>query len=195
VKPDVLKMGLAQSFPGIDPRIFVALAIVEEVSVTRAGVKADVRVLPFNEPETVMVGAPGANNGSGLYIPVTPGQIVIVAFPRGSSDEGGRIIGSSWDTGDPPPAAALDHPGDVALVAAAATAIRLVTTATGVIVIASGGATLLGAETATLGVARLGDTVQVTIPIGTFDIGGVPNPVPVIVTGTITSASAKVKTL
>lgn len=51
---------------------------------------------------------------------------------------------------------------------------------------------------ATKGVARLGDDVQVTIPPGTFLVtatGGALNSTPVVVDGEITSASANVKAI
>ncbi len=53
----------------------------------------------------------------------------------------------------------------------------------------------LGSAAATKGVAREGDSVRVTIPTGTFltsATGGVLNPSPVNVSGTITSASSTV---
>ncbi|PZA08295.1 phage baseplate assembly protein V [Meiothermus sp. Pnk-1] len=49
-------------------------------------------------------------------------------------------------------------------------------------------------EGASQGVARLGDTVEVTVPPGTFWVNqNVPNPVPVVLSGTIKSGSSKVK--
>lgn len=49
-------------------------------------------------------------------------------------------------------------------------------------------------EGATLGVARSGDPVQCTIPIGTvMTAGGVPNPAPIPLTGTITSGSSRIR--
>jgi hypothetical protein len=215
---DVLKMGLAQSFPGIDPRIHISLAIVTAVKVSAEGVKADVKMVPSQCEETVMVGPCGANGGSGLYIPITIGQVVIVAFPQGNADCGGQIIGSTWDTGDPPPSAAIDNPDDVALVAPRVRTIRVITTDNGNIILDSGGNvilrsvgdivlesgvhTLLGTAQATLGVARLADTVAVTIPPGTILVENItppftppyiPNPLPIRLTGTITSASDKVR--
>jgi hypothetical protein len=56
-----------------------------------------------------------------------------------------------------------------------------------------------GAGIADLGVARLTDSVSVTVPPGTFGVAFSPpstlilNPAPVVVTGTIVSASTKVK--
>lgn len=53
----------------------------------------------------------------------------------------------------------------------------------------------LGSASATKGVARNGDAVQVTIPVGTFltaATGGVLNASPVVVDGEITSASSTV---
>lgn len=203
-KPDVLKMGLAQSFPGIDPRVWVTLAMVEAVTVTSDGVKADIVTIPEQRKETVMVAMAGADSGGGLYIPVRPGQVVIVEFPRGNSDEGGRISGSNWDPGDPPPSVVLDNPDDIALVGRAGITIRLVTSDDGPIVLESGGDTLLGTEDATLGVARLTDTVEVTIPPGTVIVLNplfpgpgqpefIPNIFPITLTGTITGASGKVR--
>lgn len=201
---DVIKSGLALSFPGIDPRVHIALAIVTAVKVSAEGVKADVRMVPSQCEETVMVGPCGANGGSGLYIPITIGQVVIVAFPHGNADCGGQIIGSTWDTGDPPPSTAIENPDDVALVAPGGRTVRIVTTTSGEIVLESDGSTRLGSEGATLGVARRTDSVEVTIP-GLLPI--VPNPafpapgepqfflslLPITLTGTITSASDKVR--
>ena len=56
--------------------------------------------------------------------------------------------------------------------------------------------TVLLGNDASLGVARVSDPVEVTIPIGTFLVaatGGVPNPAPVVVSGDITSGSSNVK--
>lgn len=198
------QVGEAVSFPGIDPRVWFARAIVQAVTVSAAGAKADVIVLPFGAKETVSIGSSFATDRAGFFFPVKIGECVFVSFPRGESNEGGVIIGSCWDRGDPLPQTAIDNPNDVALVAPADRTIRLVTTDGGKVVLESGGDTLLGNETATLGVARLTDSVQVTIPPL---IPIVPNPafpgpgqpefflslLPITITGTITGASAKVK--
>lgn len=67
-----------------------------------------------------------------------------------------------------------------------------------VIQLSAAGIVRIGSAGAAKGVARLGDTVRVTVPANTFLVaanGGVLNPAPVDVDGTITGASANVRAI
>lgn len=195
---DANRMGAALGFPGIDPRNWIVLAVVEAIRVDANGAKADVVLLHDERTETVAIGG-AVGSGHGLYVPVQVGQLVIVVLPLGSTDAGGVIVGAAWDRGQAPPATVLDNPDDTALVGADGRAVRVL--AQGGAAVLAGDNVDLGDEGATLGVARLGDTVTVTMPIGsilipnppTFVPPMIPNPAPYPVSGTITGASSKVR--
>lgn len=93
--------------PGLDTRIHLTLAVVDDVcyddSEGNQGVYADVTYLPEGTPETVLVGSMYAGAGFGLYCPLVIGDMVLVAVPGGNSDAGPVIISRIWDSGDPPP--------------------------------------------------------------------------------------------
>lgn len=118
------------SIPGIDPRVWLTLAVVEKVGYDPAGgVFADVTFQPTGEPETAYVAAPYAGNtagiGFGAWFPLEVGDTVLVAVPGGDTGAGPVIVARFWNTGDPPPSPAdldwaagalsLDPPSDVVI--------------------------------------------------------------------------------
>lgn len=201
---DQKQMGAAFGFPGIDPRVWCAWGIVQFIKIDAAGPKADVAILPTGEIETVAIGGQHGR-GHGLYIPIQVDQLVMIEFREGDADAGGVIVGSRWDTGDPPPDVVLDNPLDTALVGRIHRTMRLLAQGNGNLVAgADVGQVLLGDEAASLGAARVTDTVEVTIPPGTVVILNplfpgpgqpefIPNPLPITLSGSIVSGSAKVR--
>lgn len=202
---DSQRMGLAVSFPGIDPRVWSSWAIVEAIRIDGKGVAVDVVVVDTGKSATVGLAAPTGRR-YGLYMPIEIGDAVVVLWNGASGT--GQIVGSMWDTGTPAPAAVVDNPQDAALVGPPGRRLRLLSlddgTTPGSAVLATGtGPVLLGSEQATAGVARLGDSVEVTIPAATVAVPNplfpgsgpefIPNPLPIVLSGTIVSASAKVR--
>lgn len=147
---DVARASEALSRPGIDPRTFTSLAIVNKVNATAAGVYCDVTTI-MGVQETAALVPDYAGDGYGFYAPIEVGHMVLIAIPEGEFATGARIIGHVWDAGDPPPAEVVDHPTDVALVVKPGTTIR--------ITVSGGGQVLLGSSDASKGVARETDPV------------------------------------
>lgn len=192
-------MGMAMSFPGIDPRTWVTLAVVRAVNVTDKGTYADVVTIAGVE-ESVVVTPIYAGRGFGLYAPLDVGAFVVVAFPEGEPNTGGRIIGVCWDGGSTPPADVTDHPADFVLVTKEGASCRVVAQGSGDVVIEARGSgkVKLGGDGATRGVARIDDTVTLTAAAlqANLDLRyAIANPNSAIAnaTGTITTASDEVK--
>lgn len=122
---DVARASEALSRPGIDPRDFVQLAIVEAVAVNSDGVYIDVRTA-HGQPETATLSAPYGGNGYGLHLPIELDETVVLALPYGSFNAGARVIGRNWDPGDAPPTEAIDHPEDVVLVVRPGQSVRVI---------------------------------------------------------------------
>lgn len=134
---DTRKIGEAVSYPGIDPRSFVSLAVVTKVSVEETGIICDVTLLPSQVPESAMYAPIYGGGGYGLYAPIEVEQLVIVLAPEGDPNEGLRIIGRAWDAGEPPPKDVTDHPADFLLVVKQDASCRITTAGTGTVVIVS----------------------------------------------------------
>lgn len=145
----------------------------------------------------------------GRFESYQPDDVVMVACPGGDYTAG-RIIGLFEAAGQQEPEdegntemAARDE-GDIRLVGADGQVLGLLrgvfSDATVAGIILDSDLIILGPKGSTSdyngkGAARLGDTVQVTIPVGSFLTaanGGVLNAAPVTVDGEITSASSKV---
>lgn len=200
---DQLRLGSAASFPGIDPRVWVRYAVVEAVKIDARGAKADVLMLPTGEPETVHLGGMLAPQG-GCYVPVAIGQMVVVIVPMGDANHGAVAIGAVYDEGQPAPGIVISNPDDTALVARDGRKVRVLSQGSGDAVVNAlgAGAVRLGLDSGGRQTSGVGDTVTVTIPIGTIMIENtvppfmppiIPNPDPITLSGTITSGSAKVR--
>lgn len=201
VRFDQNRTGAGVSFPGIDPRNWFVLAIVKAIKIDEHGAKADVSIFPDEHEDTVAIGGM-VGKGHGLYVPVSVDQLVIVAYPHGNADHGGVIVGSQWDRGQPPIATAIANPADTALVSQDGAKLRLLAPGTGGLAVVAGEGVELGDEGALVGVARLGDSVEVTMPVGSILVPNlvppftppmIPNPIPWPVSGVITGASTKVR--
>lgn len=160
---DVAKIAEGLSRPGIDPRDFAKIAIVDAVSVGDDGVYLDVRQIPDGNPETVAVSPPYGGRGYGLHLPVDIDEEVVVTFPGGAPDAGGRAVGRTWDKGYRPPQEAIDHPDDVVLVVKPGQRLHVVVSGGGDAVIETrdGGRILHGDEDADDPVIRLSDIVPI----------------------------------
>lgn len=106
---DIGRLGKAVQRPGIDPRIWLTLGTVKEVGFDAAhGIFADVVIQPDGNVETCYVATPyagalGGKIGFGDWCPVEVDDTVLVAYPRGDSNEGPIIIARFWNSGDLPP--------------------------------------------------------------------------------------------
>lgn len=113
---DTSRLGQAMARPGMDPRRWVSLAIVEAVHVDPVeGVFVDVTLLPQRQTETARLGTEYAGNGFGFYAPLQPEDEVLVEAPSGDPDEGLILSRRLWSPSDPPPAEAVSNKEDVAL--------------------------------------------------------------------------------
>lgn len=193
------------SRPGIDPRIWVSYGVLTsepyiETVEGRQDVLVNVTLLPCGMEETARVGAIYAGNGFGFYTPLHVDDEVLVVSPSGDPDEGLVIAQRLWSPADPPPASLSANPNDVTLVVEPGRNLRMSVQGAGNVVIdAADGQVKLGSDSATKGVARLDDAVQVTITPADFAAAGLANsggPVvattPITVTGKVTAASQKV---
>lgn len=199
---DLSRMAKALSRPGIDPRSFVALALVRSVNVTDRGVYCDVLIIPDQIEETATLSPTYAGSNFGLYAPIQVGDQVVVGVPDGDPNHGLRIIGRTWDGGERPPSEVVDNPADFILVVKEGNHCRFITKGGGnaIVQVEGSGKVLLGNQSAVLQVARVSDAVQVTIPAGMVIV---PNPVPppdtianpidIVLSGVIVSGSDKVR--
>lgn len=102
---DVGRLAAAAKRPGIDPRVWLTLAVVQDVGFDPdEGIFVDLQYQPSGELETALLGAPHAGNGFGAYFPVKVDDTVLVAVPMGDPGHGPIIICRMWNAGDPPAA-------------------------------------------------------------------------------------------
>lgn len=107
---DTSRMSALASRPGIDPRIWLSLAVVEDVAfVEGEGVFVDLRLQPSGEEETAFLGSCYAGNGAGDYCPLNIDDTVLVAMPSGDSGNGPIII-ARYNSAADPPAADFEDP-------------------------------------------------------------------------------------
>lgn len=102
---DPSRIASLASRPGIDTRVWLHYAVVEDVGFdANEGVFADIRFLPDGRPDCAIVGACYAGNGFGMYAPLAVDDVVLVAVPAGDTDAGPVIIARLWNGTDKPPA-------------------------------------------------------------------------------------------
>ena len=149
---DFASMGRALARPGMDPRSWCSLAIVQSVVVDEAeGVFCDVLLMPSKRRETARLGAAYAGSGWGLYAPPMVDDEVLVSAPSGDPALGLVITSRLWSPADVPPADAATHPEDVLLTVRPNKSLRLV--------VSGGGKVILGGAEASQPVA-LGGVVS-----------------------------------
>lgn len=152
---DTRRLGQAVSHPGIDPRTWVSLAIVNHVVIDPAeGPFADITLMPLAQEKTARVGVEYAGNGFGVWAPIEIGDEVLVEAPSGNPDEGLVITRRLYSRSDPPPQAMVDNPTDLIIVVKEGRSLR--------IAVSGGGQVLLGSADATLKVARIGDKARLS---------------------------------
>lgn len=111
--PDTASMGRGVSYPGIDPRLWISLAVVTELGVDPAnGVYADVQLIPSGDLQTCRVGIAYGGPGYGAWFPLAKDDLVVVLFPRGDPAEGPVITSRLWSGSDPPPRELATANGD-----------------------------------------------------------------------------------
>lgn len=149
---DFAAMGRVLARPGMDPRSWCSLAIVQSVVVDEAeGVFCDVLLMPSKRRETARLGAAYAGSGWGLYAPPMVDDEVLVSAPSGDPAQGLVITSRLWSPADVPPADAATHPEDVLLTVRPDKSLRLV--------VSGGGKVILGGAEASQPVA-LGGVVS-----------------------------------
>lgn len=149
---DMGRLSQAVSRPGIDPRTWVSLAIVNSVVVDPVeGVFCGITLMPSEIEETARLGAAYAGNGFGFYAPPKVDDEVMVCAPSGDPSQGLVITGRLWSPSDVPPAEASSHPQDVLLKVEEGQTLRLK--------VSGGGKVYLGDDAGTQPVA-LGQSVQ-----------------------------------
>lgn len=180
--------------PGIDPRAWCSLAIVQSVVIDEAaGVFCDVLLMPSKRRETARLGAAYAGSGFGFYAPVKVDDEVLVTAPGGDPAQGLVITQRLWSPADVPPAGLESTPEDVVLVVETDKSLRLTVQGGGdVVVTADEGKVKLGGDAASKGVARLDDTTV----NGTITLSSAPIPAPappgVIITATYTAPNGMI---
>jgi len=103
--PDASALARMMARPGMDPRVWLTLAIVTRVVFDEEhGIFCDIQFQPGGEPETALLGAAYAGSGFGLYCPVQVDDIVLVAVPMGDPGNGPVIISRMWSAADRPSA-------------------------------------------------------------------------------------------
>lgn len=101
---DVGSLAAALSRPGIDPRVWLTLAVVTDVAYDEDfGVFADIRMQPNGDIETCLVGSEYAGDGYGTFIPPAVDDIVLVAVPEGDPGFGPVLVKRLFGGGERPP--------------------------------------------------------------------------------------------
>jgi len=136
---DVGRLSAAVSRPGIDPRVWVSLAIAmgEAKVQEKEGVFVDVTLIPTGEQYTARVTADYAGKGFGFYAPVHKDDELVVVLPSGDAAEGCVVVARTWSAADIPPQAAVDDAGEVMLVVEDGHNLRLKVTGSGKVLINS----------------------------------------------------------
>jgi hypothetical protein len=99
--------------PGVDPRMWLAIATVTEVAIDpAAGAYADVElVMQGNDQETARIASGLAGSGYGLWMPLFVGDLVVIGYPGGDADYGPVLLGRLWGGTAPPPELAAEEQG------------------------------------------------------------------------------------
>lgn len=102
---DAAKLASLASRPGVDPRVWLSLAVVTEVGFDpKEGLFADLRFVPTGEEETAYIGTNYAGKGFGEHSPLAKDDLVLVAVPGGDPGLGCIIIARWNSAADKPPA-------------------------------------------------------------------------------------------
>lgn len=153
---DVGRFGEALARPGMDPRVWASLAVVDDFVVDADGVWVDVTLIPSQTKECARVGAIYAGAGFGIYAPLQKDDEVLVVAPGGEPDEGLVVVSRLWSSSDVPPtsAQAAANVADVVIVVESGKHLRIETGGTGNTIIEPKGT----------GVVEVGGTVTSSPP-------------------------------
>jgi len=154
---DVQRLARAMSYPGIDPRTWVSLAIALEDSAVDPdhGVFVDVRLVPTEEEYTARVAPQYAGNGFGLYHPILKDDELVVIAPSGDPANGLIAQSILHSAVDKPPQAAIDNPADFVLVVEPEKNLRLIVSGAGNVHIKSESKVVVEASEVHLGADNL----------------------------------------
>lgn len=102
---DMGALAKALQRPGIDPRQWATLAVVQETGFDpEEGAFADVTFLPSNQVETCYIGSDYTGDGFGEWNPLHVGDLVLVIVPEGDAAAGPVIVKRIWTRTEKPPA-------------------------------------------------------------------------------------------
>lgn len=100
---DVAALASAVTRPGIDPRVWLTLAVVTELGYdAEHGVYADVTFQPSGMKETCLIGSNYAGGEFGDWCGIEVDDTVLVAVPDGDPASGPWIVCRAWNGGDRP---------------------------------------------------------------------------------------------
>jgi hypothetical protein len=100
---DVGALSSAVSRPGIDPRVWLTLAVVTELGFDEAhGAFADVTFQPSGVTETCLIGSNYAGAEFGDWCGLELNDTVLVAVPDGDAAGGPWVVSRAWNAGDKP---------------------------------------------------------------------------------------------
>lgn len=100
---DVGAMSSAVARPGIDPRIWLATAIVTDLGFDAdEGPFVDIQYQPSGQNDTALVGSAYAGAEFGDWCGLEVDDTVLVAVPMGDPGNGPIVIARMWNAGDKP---------------------------------------------------------------------------------------------
>lgn len=91
---DTGRLAEAVARPGIDPRCWVSLAVIEDIAIDPdEGIFADVYTMPGRERLTARVMSPYIREQAGIFFPLKVGDEVVIGWPSGDSMLGICVLG------------------------------------------------------------------------------------------------------
>lgn len=191
---DVRRLAESLAADGVDTRVWVTVATVDDdpdaFEVTDQGVYVDVTSQPDGKPLRCRWGLAFVDDQGAVFWPPVAGMEVVCLFSQGDENEAPTCYPSSHGGSRLFPREVNGRQVDGSF-----PFVRVPDNRDWEIEV-GGVVRICGTESTAKRAAREGDTVRVTVPIGTFLTaanGGVLNAAPVDVDGTITSGSNKVK--
>lgn len=191
---DVRRLAESLSAEDVDTRVWVTVATVDDdpdaVEVTEQGVYVDVTTQPDGRPIRCRWGLAFVDDQGAAFWPPVANMEVVCVFSQGDENEAPVAYPSSHGGSRRFPSSVNGRTVDGTF-----PFVRVPDNRDWEIEV-GGTVRICGTDSTAKRAAREGDSVRVTIPIGTFLTaanGGVLNPTPVDVDGTITGGSDKVK--
>lgn len=101
-RTDVRRLGAGVSYPGIDPRFWFKLGVVQALGFDAdEGPFADV-LFANGDKETCMIGSQYTGAGFGEWSGLKDGDLVCVGISSGDPNEGCVLLSRLWNKADPP---------------------------------------------------------------------------------------------